>query len=73
MWRSEYTWEEGKWTLRTKVVGEAGEVGQPSIPGGIRVCLDGVWGGESDMKLLTSSCRGEVLSRGDIVDSGQQS
>lgn len=30
--------------------GEAGEVGQPSILGGIRVCLDGVWGGESDMK-----------------------
>ena len=72
MWRSEYTWEEGKWTLRTKVVGEAGEVGQPSIPGGIRVCLDGVWRGEFGMRLLTPSCRGEVLSRGEIVDSGQQ-
>ena len=52
-----------------KVVGEAGEVGQPSIPGGTRVCLDGVWGGESGMKLLTPSCRGEVLGRGEIVDS----
>ena len=72
LWRSEETWEEGKWTLRTKVVGEAGEVGQPSVPGGIRMCLDGVWGGESGMRLLTPSCRGEVLSRGEIVDSGQQ-
>ena len=69
MWRSEYTLQEGKWTLRMKVVGEAGEVGQPSIPGGIRVYLDGVWGGESGMKLLTPSCRGEVLGRGEVVDS----
>ena len=53
-------------------MGEAGEVGHPSIPGGIRVCLDGVWRGESGMRLLTPSCRGEVLSRGEIVDSGQQ-
>ena len=30
------------------------------------------WGSESGITLLTPGCRGEVLSRGDIVDSGQQ-
>lgn len=36
-----------KWTLRTKVVGEAGEVGQPSIPG-----LECVWMESGEVNLI---------------------
>ena len=59
------------------VVGETGEVGQPSIPGGIRVSLNGAQGGKSGMTLLNpdssvgkeSACR--AGDPGQIPGSGR--